>query len=122
MENYRLAKVEQDGELFCVHLRNPRMDEPEIYHFAEELITLITRDGCRHLVLSLGPEPPSCLYSVFLSKLITVQRILREHGGRMALVEVGPTTRSVFEACLLDRQFTFFPDLKTVRERWENAE
>jgi hypothetical protein len=116
MENYRLAKVERDGDLYCVRLRDPRMEETDVYQLTEELVTLITRDGCRRLALSLGPEPPSCLYSVFLARLITVQRIMHEHGGSFVLIEVNPITRSVFEACSLDRQFTFLPDLNAARE------
>jgi hypothetical protein len=103
-----------------VRLRNTRMEEPEIYQFAEELVSLIARDGCRRLALSLGPEPPSCLYSVFLAKLISVQRTMHEHGGSMVLIDAKPITRSVFEACLLDRQFTFLPDLTAARVYWSS--
>jgi hypothetical protein len=110
MDNLRHIRLEKQGDVFCVCLRNPRLDEAEIYQFAEELLDLCRIHGCRKLALSLGPEPPDCLYSVFLAKLITVQRVLHEHEGGLVLVEVSPVARSVFEACLLDRQFTFLPD------------
>jgi hypothetical protein len=110
MDNLRYIRVTRHGDVFCVRLRDPRLEENEIYQLAEELLDLCRVHGCRKLALSLGPEPPDCLYSVFLAKLITVQRVLNENDGQLVLVEVSPVARSVFEACLLDRQFTFLPD------------
>lgn len=110
MDSYRHVKVERQGEVFCVRLRSTRLDEAQIYQLAEELVTLVTRDGCRRMALALGPEPPDCMYSVFLAKLVTVQRVLVEHGGALVLTALAPVARAVFEACLLDRAFTFAPD------------
>jgi hypothetical protein len=50
------------------------------------------------------------LYSVFLAKLITVRNALKRREGQLVLCEVGPTAYSVFEACLLHREFTFAAD------------
>ena len=58
-------------------------------------------------MLSLGPKPPECLYSVFLAKLCWAQRVLGEEGGVLVLCEVDPMVRSIFEACRLDEQFRF---------------
>src|SRR5262245_34517662 len=111
MENqYRYLRAHRDGDVFCVRLRQPRLEEGEIHQFGEELQQLITRDGCRRLALSLGPESPDCMYSVFLAKLVSVRNLLARHEGRMVLCEVSPLTYSVFEACLLHREFTFVPD------------
>ncbi len=66
--------------------------------------------GCRKLALSLGPEPPDCLYSVFLAKLISIRNALRKLDGELALCEVAPIAYSVFEACLLHREFVFVPN------------
>jgi hypothetical protein len=121
MNTYRHIKVERHGDVFCVRLRHTRLEESEIYQLAEELITLVSRDGCRKMALSLGPDAPDCLYSVFLAKLVSVQRILAEHGGALILTEVAPVARSVFEACRLDRAFTFAPDVPAALARLENA-
>jgi hypothetical protein len=118
MENFRFIDVERRGAAFCVRLKQLRLDEREVYQLAEELVTLVTRDGCRRMALSLGPEPPCCLYSVFLAKLVTLRRILREHDGELVLVDVGPIARSVFEAALLDRKFTFLPTSTAAVAQW----
>src|SRR5262249_14189464 len=110
MNNYRFIQVDRQGEVYCTRLRRSRLEEGQIYEMTDELLALIRDDGCRQLALSLGPEPPDCLYSVFLAKLITIQRTLRENGGGLVLCEVSPVAKSVFEASLLDRQFTFLPD------------
>jgi hypothetical protein len=112
MENshYRFIRVDREGDVFRARLRQSRLEEGEIQQVGEELGLLVTRDGCRKLALSLGPEPPDCMYSVFLAKLVGVRNLLARHAGRMVLCEVAPLTYSVFEACLLHREFTFLPD------------
>jgi hypothetical protein len=118
LDRYQHVKVERHGDIFYVRLRKTRLEEAEIYQLAEELIALCTRDGCLKLALSLGPEPPHCLYSVFLAKLITVQRVLHEHGGSLLLCDVNRRTHTVFEATLLERQFTILPDFAAAVAHW----
>jgi hypothetical protein len=110
MDKYHFITVEQRGDVFCVRLKSTRLDESEIHLLGGELIDLADVRGCRKLALSLGPQPPDCLYSVFLAKLVTVRNTLRKHGGQLVLCEVGPVAYSVFEACLLHREFAFLPD------------
>jgi hypothetical protein len=106
---YRFIDVQRRGDVWCVRLRRTRMEEPDVYELANELLALVN-DGCRRLALALGPDEPDCIYSVFLAKLMTVQRVLGEQGGSMVLCQVSPVTRTVFEACRLDEQFRFLPD------------
>jgi hypothetical protein len=110
MDRYQYLDVERRGDVFCVRLKNPRLEENEIYHLGNELTGLCEKDGCRKLALSLGPQPPDCLYSVFLAKLVAVRNALRRQEGQLVLCEVSPTAFSIFEACLLHREFTFAPD------------
>jgi anti-anti-sigma factor len=118
MNPSRLTEVERRGDVFCVRLRRPRLDEPEIGELAEELLGLVRNDGCRKLALSLGPRPPEFLYSVFLAKLISLQRNLRERGGEIVLCQAGPDVRSIFEACCLDTLFPFLPDFDAAVAHW----
>lgn len=110
MDKYRFIKLERLGDVFCVRLKSPRLEEGEIYHLGGELIDLVENGGCRKMALSLGPQSPDCLYSVFLAKLIAVRNALKRHEGRLVLCEVSAVAYSVFEACLLHREFTFAPD------------
>ena len=119
---YRHIHVDQRGDVFCVRLRQPRLNEPMIYELSGELRGLVTQDGCRKMALSLGPESPECLYSVFLAKLITLQRVLREHDGELVLCHAKPAVRDIFEACCLDQLFTFLPDFDAAVAHWTKQE
>jgi anti-anti-sigma factor len=107
---YRHIDVERIGEVFCVRLRQSRLDETALYELCDELTCLLREDGCRKLVLSLGPEEPQCLYSVFLAKLVTLRRQLRGEGGALKLCEVAPDTLEIFDVCRLTPLFDFYPD------------
>jgi anti-anti-sigma factor len=109
---FHYLEVEHRGEVFCVQLKQRRLDEAQVYEVGAELRRLVTDDGCRKMALSLGPESPECLYSVFLAKLITLQRVLRQHGGELVLCSVQPIVRDIFTACGLEALFQFLPDFE----------
>ncbi|MFO0842080.1 MAG: hypothetical protein U0797_06710 [Gemmataceae bacterium] len=67
---------------------------------------------------SLGPQPPYCLYSVFLAKLVSIRNALARAGGRMVLCDVGPSTYGAFEATRLHQEFTFLPDFAAAAEHF----
>ena len=110
IQPWKHIDVEQRGEVFCVRLRRFRIDEPDIPNLASELITLGSTPGCKKVVLSLGPRPPECLYSVFRAKLMTVQRRLTEHGSSLVLCEVSPEVLGIFQVCRFAEHFQFVPD------------
>jgi hypothetical protein len=115
---YRHLDVLRRGDVFCVRLRAHRIPEEQIPELAAELIDLAAREGCRKLALSLGPRAPECLYSVFLAKLMAVQRVLAGHGCGLVLCEAGPAVRAIFEACRLDEQFRFAADFDAAAANW----
>jgi anti-anti-sigma factor len=118
IRTYRQIASERRGDVCCVRLRTLRLEEEEVHELAEELIDLATREGCNKMVLSLGPRPPQCLYSVFLAKLVSVLRHLQQQGGGLVLCDVSPEVRSVFEACRLDQQFRFAKDFDEAVAAW----
>ena len=85
------------------------MSETDILEMADEILSLINKDGCRKLVIGLGPGQMECLYSVFLAKLVMIRRLLLEAGGRLKICEATPETIGVFEACHLKELFDFAP-------------
>ena len=103
--------VDRKDDVFCVRLRKQELLEGEIYTFAEELLSLISEENCRRMALSLGPEEPRCLYSVFLAKLITVRRRMLEAGGRIVLYDASPAVLDVFAACQMHDYFDFAPTM-----------
>jgi len=111
--SFRHLEVEQRGNVFCARVRNNRLlAEAEVLQLASELLELVNVHGCRKLALSLGPAPLQCLYSVFLAKLVTLRRVMEEHGGVMKLCDVHPETYGVFKACRLHEHFDFVPNLE----------
>ena len=110
MKTYRHIKAEYREGVCCVRLRHTRLEEGEIQQFGDELVSLGSQEGYRKIALSLGPEPPDCLYSVFLAKLVAVRNALARLDGRLVLCELAPVAYHVFEACLLHREFVFLPD------------
>lgn len=110
MQPYRLIRVECREQVFCARLVNTRLDELEIHEFGEEVLSLADAEGCRFLALSLGPQTPRCLFSVFLSRLVALRNAYRNRSGELVLCEVGPQTYSAFTACHLHGEFVFLPD------------
>ena len=109
-EPWQHIEVEQRGDVCCVRLRRFRIEEPDIPSLASELLSLGSTPGCKKIALSLGPRPPECLYSIFLAKLMTVQRRLAEHGSSLVLCEVGPEVQAIFKVCRFAEHFQFVPD------------
>jgi hypothetical protein len=109
----RHIAIDRQGDVFCVRFRSHHMSEADILETADELLGLISKDGCRKMVLSLGPGEIECLYSVFLAKLVMVRRHLAEGNGRLKIAEASNATIGVFEACRLREYFEFEPDVPT---------
>jgi hypothetical protein len=106
---YRHIVVERQGDVWCAHLAAPRLLECHLDELGDEFARLVNDDGCRKLVLSLGPQDPECLYSVFLAKLVTLLRRLQGAGGALKLADASAETHDIFTACHLDKMFDFAP-------------
>jgi hypothetical protein len=114
---FRHIDVRRDGNVFCAGFRHHQMSEAQLNEMFIELLSLIDTDGCRHLVFRIGPPDPEFLYSVFLAKLVALERRLQAAGGALKLVGASEATWSIFEACRLQSLFAFAPDEATaVRE------
>jgi anti-anti-sigma factor len=104
---YNHLDVRHRGDVSCVRFLRSALDEDELYEMCVELHRLIP-DGCRKVVLVLSPDP-QFLYSIFLAKLVSLQRRLREVNGALKLAEVSTNIMAVFEACRLHKHFDFAP-------------
>ncbi len=107
---YELIVIERDGEVFCVRLKNARVADDQMENLGAELGRVVDADGCRQMVLCLGPEEPDCLISIFLAKMINLQRRLEGIGGAFALAEVSEYTRNIFRIAGIERFFHIYPD------------
>src|SRR5262245_42285355 len=115
--------VERVDGTFCVRLRNVQLDEKSLEDVGAEMARLIDEENGRYIVLNLGPQDPMCLYSVLLAKLISLQRRLQKIGGELALANLGPETRKIFQVTGLERFFSFYSDqaaaLEALRGRFQ---
>jgi anti-anti-sigma regulatory factor len=102
---YALIDWSRRDDTLIVGFRYPRMDEGQITGIMSELLDVAKDSGCRKYVLRFGPRPVECLYSVFLAKLITLQRMLAADGLGLVLCEMHPSVRTVFQACKLENYF-----------------
>ena len=106
-------EVERHGEVCCIRLRKRELEEEDLHQFSNEINQLIEDASCRKVVLCLGPDGPLCLYSIFLAKLVSIQRRLHQAGGKFKLAHVSPEIYKIFEACKLGTLFDFCPDQKS---------
>ncbi len=105
---YQWIRVEKVGPVACVSLITTKINDFELEEVAMELARLIDEDGHQRVVLNLGPEDPDCLYSVFLAKLISFQRRLETHGGKLALAHLSERTQEIFRVAGLEKFFQFY--------------
>jgi hypothetical protein len=103
--------LENHGNVTAVSLRQSRVAPEKLDELLGDLENLVDGAPSNKIALRLGPEDPECLYSVFLAKLVTVQKRLAKSGGLLAIVEASPTVQSIFDACKLRAMFDFKPDL-----------
>ena len=108
---FKRIEVARQGKAHCVRLLHSRLDENGLEELSAEIARLIDEDGCKKLVMTLGPEDPQCLYSVFLAKLVNLQRRLSSVEGALALVGLSEDTRHIFQVAGLHKYFHFYPDL-----------
>src|SRR5947208_763227 len=107
---YQFITVRRQRDVFCVRLKSPHVEDQYMDDLGQELTRLVDEERGRKIVMSLGPEEPDCLISVFLAKLISLQRRLSEFGGALALAHVSEHTRSIFGAAGLEKLFHFYAD------------
>lgn len=110
--------VEMQEGCHCVRFRRSDLDEFLLRDACAELQALVHEHGCRRLALALGPEPLRCMYSIFLSRLLTLQRHLGEQGGHLLLCATPEAVREIFAACKLDGFFHFLPDFAAAARGW----
>ena len=117
-DSYRQIVVERHGNVAIVRLARKRMDENEIYELSRELHRLAKEDGCPRIALCLGPETPECLYSVFLAKLIGLQRRLGEIGGALKLCQCTPQVIEILDGCVLLDHFDLVDNPAEALGQW----
>lgn len=109
MSQFKFMSYERQGDGLCLRFKNLRPSELEIQDSFQEIKKIIADEKANKVALSLGPNM-ECMYSVFLGKIISLQRQLNELGGKLAVCHVSPQVKSIFVACKLDDRFCFTED------------
>jgi hypothetical protein len=115
---YRHINIELHDNAVCVRLVRPRLNEPEITQLFTEILDVARSRGCVRVALAMGPDTPDCMYSVFLAKLIGLQRRLKEIGGELKLCECTKQVVGILDACVLLDRFDLVPDFQTALAQW----
>ena len=84
MNNFKLISYEKQGDAICLRFKNLRPSELEIQDAFQEIRKAIQDEKVNKAALSLGPNM-ECMYSVFLGKMISLQRQLNDLGGKLAV-------------------------------------
>jgi hypothetical protein len=104
-----IAFVRKDN-VFCVRFQQLIVPDHQLDDLSAELGRLIDEENARWMILNLGPEEPDCLLSVFLAKLINLQRRLESIDGSLSLAHVSEHTRLIFRLAGIEKLFQFYED------------
>jgi anti-anti-sigma factor len=107
---YHFIAYELIGEVYCVRLQDARIEHHDLDDLSAELGRLIDEENCRKMVLNLGPEEAEYLLSVFLAKLMNLQRRMEGMGGGLTLAHASEQTRTIFRLAGIEKFFHFYPD------------
>jgi anti-anti-sigma factor len=118
----KFLAVERNGSVFCVRLLQTRIEDHQMEELGAEVTRLIDEENARKIVFNLGPDDPDCLISVFLAKLINLQRRLNALGGTLALAHLSPDTREIFRIAGIEKFFRFYPDQQAALQALEKAD
>ena len=104
---YQYLHVERRDAFFIVKLVRPAYDDAALDQMGNELARLLDEEGCRSVILSLGPDDPKCLFSIFLARLVNLKKRLELAGGTLALTDVSVDTKKIFQVAGIEKFFQF---------------
>lgn len=105
---YRHIEVQRTVDVFLVRIKQTQLDDAAIRAMSDEVESMVLREDCRKLVMSLGQL--TCLYSVLIAKLIKLRRLMSERHGALKLCNISTEVRDVFESCQLQHYFDLAQD------------
>ena len=110
---YQYLHVERVDAFRVVKLVRPAYDDDALDQMGDELARLLDEEGCRSVILSLGPEDPKCLYSIFLARLVNLKKRLELAGGTLSLTDVSADTKKIFQVAGIEKFFQFHDTVET---------
>jgi len=109
MSEYRRLDVSEIGDVTVVRFRDPKIIEDlNIQELGNEMFRLVEEEGRRILLLNFSTV--DFLSSAALGKLITLDKKVKAHGGKMMLSNIRPEIFEVFQITKLTRLFDIRDD------------
>ena len=109
MTVHRRLEVSEVGEVTVVRFVDRKiLDEANIQKLGEELFHLVEVEGRKSLLLNFTSV--DFLSSAALGKLITLDKKVKAHGGKLKLCNIRPEIYEVFEITKLNKLFTIHKD------------
>ena len=104
MAEYRRIDASKVGDVTVVRFHDRKiLDEAGIQELGSELFSLVERDNRRSIVLNFTSV--EFLSSAALGKLITLDRKVKAHQGRLKLSNIRPEILEVFQITKLNKVF-----------------
>ncbi len=104
MAAYRRLEVHEVGDVTVVHFRDHKIiEDMGIQELGQELFHLVEVEGRKKIVLNFALV--DFLSSAALGKLITMDRKVKTHGGKLRLCNIRREIYEVFAITKLNRLF-----------------
>lgn len=104
MPSHQRIDVSKVGDVTVVRFNDRKiLDEAGILQFGAELFSLVEQDNRKSLLLNF--DGVEFLSSAALGKLITLDRKVKTHKGRLKLCKIRPEILDVFAVTKLNKVF-----------------
>ena len=104
MSNHQRIDVSKVGDVTVVRFRDKKiLDEAGIQQFGAELFSLVEQDNRKSILLNF--DGVEFLSSAALGKLITLDRKVKSHKGRLKMCGIRPEVYDVFLVTKLNKVF-----------------
>jgi anti-sigma B factor antagonist len=109
MAVHRRMQVSEVGDVSVVRFMDRKiLDEANIQELGQELFQLVEDDNRKNLLLNFSTV--EFLSSAALGKLITLDKKVKAHGGRLKLSNIRPEIYEVFAITKLNKLFDIKDD------------
>lgn len=109
MAVHRRVEISDVGDVTVVRFVDRKiLEEANIQELGLELFQLVESEGRKHLLLNFGTV--DFLSSAALGKLITLDKKVKAHGGKLKLCNIRPEIYEVFQITKLNKLFDIKED------------
>ncbi len=109
MAGHRRLQVSKVGDVTVVRFVDRKiLDEANIQELGQELFKLVEEDHCKNLLLNFSSV--EFLSSAALGKLITLDKKVKSHSGKLKLSNIRPEIYEVFAITKLNKLFDIKDD------------